>query len=132
MGHVPTGLPLERVAMDIMGPLPLTDRGNKYILVVADYFTKWTEAYALENQEAKTVARVFVEQFVCHLGPPAVVHTDRGTNFQSEMFKEVLLLLGVRQTKTCAFRPQSDGMVERINRTIEIAADTHGPGLPLR
>ena len=81
--------------MDIMGPLPRTDRGNRYILVVADYFTRWTEAYPIQNQEAKTVAQVFVEQFVCHWGPPAVVHTDRGTNFQSEMFREVLQLLGV-------------------------------------
>ena len=56
---------MERVAMDILGPLPKTDRGNVYVLVVRDYYTKWIEAYPLPNQEAETVARVFVEEFVC-------------------------------------------------------------------
>jgi hypothetical protein len=119
MGHVPAGLPLQRVAMDIMGPLPMTTTKNRFILVVADYFTKWTEAYAIPNQEADTVAKVFVESFVCHYGVPAEIHTDQGRNFQSSMFRAVLELLEVKQTRTCAFRPQSDGMVERANRTIE-------------
>ena len=64
MGHVATGLPMQRVAMDIMGPLPLSESGNRHILVVADYFTKWTEAYPLPDQLASMVARVFVEEFV--------------------------------------------------------------------
>ena len=50
------GAPMERLAMDILGPLPLTPRGNRYVLVVTDYFTKWTESYAIPNQEAATVA----------------------------------------------------------------------------
>lgn len=58
-----TGYPLERVASDIMGPLPETESGNKYIIVVSDYFTKWTEAYPLKNIESQTVAKVLVEQF---------------------------------------------------------------------
>jgi hypothetical protein len=47
-----TGLPIERVATDIMGPLPEINDGHEYILVVSDYFTKWTEAYPLKNIEA--------------------------------------------------------------------------------
>ena len=60
-----TGCPLQRVAMDILGPLPLTDRGNKYVLVVGDYFTKWVEVYTMPNMEAGTVAELFVSHFVC-------------------------------------------------------------------
>ena len=113
------GAPMERVAMDIMGPLPQSDRGNKYVLVISDYFTKWTESYAIPNQEAATVARVFVEEFVCRYGVPLEVHTDQGRNFESALFQSVCKILGCSKTRTTAFHPQSDGMVERFNRTLE-------------
>ena len=58
------GLPMERVAIDVLGPLPVSESGNRYILIAMDYFTKWPEAYALPNQEAETVAKVLVDQFV--------------------------------------------------------------------
>ena len=58
------GAPMERLAMDILGPLPLTPRGNRFVLVVTDYFTKWTESYAIPNQEASTVAEKLVSEFV--------------------------------------------------------------------
>eukprot|EP00731_Ephydatia_muelleri_P023225 Em0015g808a len=110
-----TGCPLQRVAMDILGPLPLTDRGNKYVLVVGDYFTKWIEAYAME---AGTVAELFVSRFVCQFGVPDVLHTDQGRNFESALLKEVCQLLGVVKTRTTPYHPQSDDLVERFNRTL--------------
>jgi hypothetical protein len=48
-----SGAPMERIAVDILGPLSLSDSGNKYLLIVADYFTKWTEAFPIPNQEIK-------------------------------------------------------------------------------
>ena len=63
---VPVGYPMQRIALDILGPLPITASGNKYILVVSDYFSKWTEAYAMSNQEAETVARRLVDRW-CNL-----------------------------------------------------------------
>jgi hypothetical protein len=77
------GLPMERVAVDVLGPLPVSDSGNKYILIAMDYFTKWPEAYPLPNQEAETVAKVLVDQFVCRFGAPAELHSDQGRNFES-------------------------------------------------
>ncbi|PIK59483.1 Retrovirus-related Pol polyprotein from transposon [Apostichopus japonicus] len=108
--------PMERVAMDILGPLPVTDTG---IYLCVGLLTKWTEAYAIPNQEAVTVARVFVEQFVLRFGVPLQLHTDQGRNFESNLFKELAQLLGIDKTRTTAFHPQSDGMVERFNRTLE-------------
>jgi len=113
------GEPLERVGMDIMGPLPCSDYGNKYVLVVADYFTKWLTAIPIANQEAATVASHFVEKFVSVFGVPKQLHTDQGTNFQSRLFRELCEVLGIDKTRTTAFRPQSDGLVERANRTLQ-------------
>ncbi len=113
------GAPMERVALDILGPLPETNSGNKYILVIGDYFTKWTEAYAMPNQEAITVARIVVEEFVCRFGVPRQLHSDQGTNFQSALFREMCRLLDCDQTRTSPFHPISDGMIERFNQTAE-------------
>ncbi|KAL5506599.1 hypothetical protein EMCRGX_G008281 [Ephydatia muelleri] len=78
----PAVRPLQRVAMDIMGPLPETSRGNKYILVIADYFTKWSEAYPIPNMEAITVAKCLVNEFICRFGVPEQLHSDQGRNFE--------------------------------------------------
>ena len=112
------GEPLERIAIDILGPLPKTRRGNRFVVVIADYFTKWAEAFALPDQEAITVAKVVVEEFVCRFGTPRQLHTDRGSNFESHLFQEVCRLLNIDKTRTTSRRPQSDGMVERFNRTL--------------
>ena len=58
------GAPLERIAVDVLGPLPVSEKGNKYLLIVGDYFTKWVEAYPLENQRAGVVAEVLVKEFI--------------------------------------------------------------------
>ena len=63
-----------------MGPLPETDTGNKYIMVVGDYFTKWSEAYAIPNQEAKIVAVKLVKEFICRYGAPEKIHSDQVPN----------------------------------------------------
>ena len=110
--------PLERIAMDIMGPLPETPRGNRYILVVGDYFTKWKEAYPLPDMEALSIAKVLVSEFICRFGVPDSIHTDQGKNFESKLIQEICHLLGVTKTRTTPYHPQSDGLVERFNRTL--------------
>uniref|UniRef100_A0A3B3QC10 Gypsy retrotransposon integrase-like protein 1 n=1 Tax=Paramormyrops kingsleyae TaxID=1676925 RepID=A0A3B3QC10_9TELE len=113
-----TARPYERVALDILGPLPETERGKKYILVIGDYFSKWTEAFPLVNQEAVTVAKVLVEEWVCRYGCPRSLHSDQGRNFESLVFQELCQLLEINKTRTSPYSPQSDGLVERFNRTL--------------
>eukprot|EP00731_Ephydatia_muelleri_P025679 Em0017g762a len=110
--------PMQRIAMDILGPLPLTPRSNKYILVIGDYFTKWTEAFPMSDMEAGTVAKLFVNEFVVRYGAPACLHTDQGRNFESNLVKEICRLLGIVKTRTTPYHSQSDGMIERFNRTL--------------
>ncbi|ROT77825.1 hypothetical protein C7M84_003484 [Penaeus vannamei] len=112
------GAPLERVAVDIVGPFPVTTQGNRFICVVMDYFTKWPEAYALPDHEAETVAEALVNNFITRFGVPCELHSDQGREFESMVFQECCRLLGIKKTRTTALRPQSDGLVERFNRTL--------------
>ncbi|KAK3889074.1 hypothetical protein Pcinc_006949 [Petrolisthes cinctipes] len=110
---------MERVTVDIAGPLPRTDKGNRYICVTMDYFTKGPETYSIPDQEAVTVAQVLVDQFFCRFGMPQELHSDQGRNFESAVFCESCKLLGIKTTRTTPLRPQSDGMVEKFNWTLE-------------
>ncbi len=115
----PVGEPLQRVAVDILGPLePPTNRGNRYVLVVVDYLTKWAEAYAMPDQTAETVASVFVTEFVCRYGVPTQLHSDQGRQFEADLFQGMCDLLGIKKTRTTPLHPQSDGQTERMNRTL--------------
>ncbi|GFY27864.1 protein NYNRIN [Trichonephila clavipes] len=81
------GAPFERIAFDILGPLPRTASGNKYLLVVMDYFTKWPEVYPIPDQEAPTVAEAVVQHWISRYGVPLQLHSDQGRNFVSAVLK---------------------------------------------
>uniref|UniRef100_A0A1B0DGT8 Integrase catalytic domain-containing protein n=1 Tax=Phlebotomus papatasi TaxID=29031 RepID=A0A1B0DGT8_PHLPP len=83
-----------------------------------DYFTKWPELFPLVDQSAVEVADALVNQVVCRFGVPREIHSDQGRNFESELVAEVMKVLGMERTRTTPLHPQSDGMVERANRTI--------------
>ncbi|XP_036003984.1 LOW QUALITY PROTEIN: uncharacterized protein LOC118566341 [Fundulus heteroclitus] len=119
MGTVQLGAPMECIALDIMGPLNETERGNRYVLVIQDYFTKWTEAFPIPNERAVTVAGIVASEWVCRYGIPQALHSDQGRNFESEVFQGMCSLFGIDKTHTTPFRPQSDGQVERFNATLQ-------------
>ena len=103
---------MQVVAVDILGPFPEITAGNIYVLVAGDYFTKWTEAYAIPNQEAITIARKLVNQMFCRFSPPEQLHSDQGKQFESTLMQEVCNLLGIKKSKTSSYQPQFDGLVE--------------------
>ena len=114
-----SGYPMERIATDILGPLPETDKRNRYILVISDYFTKWVEAFPIPDQRAETVAKCLVDEVISRFGVPSYIHSDQGKQFESELYQEVCFLLDIKKTRTTPYHPQSDGMVERFNETLE-------------
>ena len=114
---IPVKQPFHRVAVDVL-QLPLTQRGNKYVVVFMDYFTKWVEAYAVPDQQAQTVARLLVENIVCRHGVPQELLSDRGSNFLSDLMLEVCSLLGIKKLNTSGYHPQTDGLVEKFNCTL--------------
>ena len=119
MQSIEVGQPMELWAMDVLGPLPMTARGNQYILVMSDHFTKWVEAVPMPNQRAETVAKAFVNEVVTRHGVPSKLLTDQGRNFEADLMKQVFSLLGVRKLRTSPYHPQTDGQVERMNRTLK-------------
>ena len=112
--HYHAGSPLERIHIDILGPLIET----QYVLVVVDQFSKWVECYALSDQTAERVARTLVSEYIGRFGCSLEMHSDQGRNFESRMFKEVCDLLKIVKTRTTPYRPSANGHVERMNRTI--------------
>jgi hypothetical protein len=118
MGGIRAGITMERIAIDVLGPLPETEDKNKYIIVMGDYFTKWIEAYAVPDHTAETVALYLVTDLISRFGIPGTIHTDQGREFQSKLFLELCDLLEIAKTRTSPWRPQSDGMIERFNRTL--------------
>ena len=92
--------------------------GDKYLLVLTDYFTKWATAFALPDAEASTCMRAMYNGFFAIFGLPRQLHSDRGKNFEGKLFHELCKLAGVEKSSTTAFHPQSDGQCERMNRTL--------------
>ena len=112
------GSPMERIAIDILSFKQETEDGNTCVLVVGDYFTKWAEAIPLPNHTAPVVADALVTEVFLRLGTLRILHSDQGAEFQSQLIVEICKLLEVSKTRTTPYHPQSDGMVERLNRTL--------------
>ena len=112
------GFPFERIAMDVVGPLPKTERGNRYLLVIVDYYTRWPEAYAIAHQDAHSIASKLVTEYFSRYGSPYCIHSDQGANFESNLLREICNLYDIKKTRTTSYHPQGDGFVERMNRTL--------------
>ena len=109
--------PFQRIAI-IVGLLPRSRSGNRYVLVVCDYATRYPEAVALRNTDAESVAEELVKLFA-RVGIPMEILTDQGTNFTSQLLAEVYKLLHVKGLRTSPYHPQTDGLVERFNQTLK-------------
>jgi len=113
-----TGEPWERLGIDVTGPHPTSSKGNIYILTVIDHFTKWVEMFPMKNQEAATVAKILVDRVICVHGCPLQILTDSGTNFESQLFQELCKLLSIDKIRTTAYKPSTNGGIERFHGTM--------------
>ncbi|XP_070175640.1 uncharacterized protein [Littorina saxatilis] len=111
--------PFERVAIDLVGPIiPASESGNRYILVFVDYATRYPEAIPLKSIEAVKVAEAMWAVWT-RVGIPSEILTDRGTQFMSEVMKEVERLLAIKGLATTPYHAQGNGLVERYNGTLK-------------
>ena len=114
---IPVSGPFDRVGVDVLR-FPKSVEGNQYVVVFMDYLTKWPEVFATQDQSALTIAKLFVQEVVCRHGVPSQLLSDRGKAFLSQLMMEVCRVLGVKKVNTTAYHPQTDGLVERFNRTL--------------
>ena len=114
---ITTSRPMELVCMDFMS-LETAVGGYHSILVLTDHFTRYACAFPTRNQEARTAAKILVDEFFVHYGIPERLHSDQGANFQSKIVAHLCKLLGIKKSHTTPYHPQGDGMTERFNKTL--------------
>ena len=110
---------LDVVSLDIVGPLLVTERGNKYLLTFIDHFTRGDcEAIPIVKQDTETIAREFVTRIITQFGVPKKLLTDRGANFTSALIKETCKLLKIQKLQTSSYNPQANGVCERMHKLL--------------
>ncbi|UYV80895.1 K02A2.6-like, partial [Cordylochernes scorpioides] len=108
----------EKVGMDLLGRFPTSEGGNRWIIVCTDYLTKYAITKALPTSESMEVAKFFIEDVILKHGAPRELITDRGRNFTSSMISDLNNQCRITHQKTTAYHPQTNGLTERLNKTI--------------
>lgn len=97
--------PFYRIGIDIVGPLPKTSRGNKFIVAATDHLTRWTEARVIKEKSTKNVAKFIFEEIIVRHGAPKYMVSDQGREFASRMIKDLSQITGTIQSFTSAYHP---------------------------
>ncbi|MDA3078823.1 DDE-type integrase/transposase/recombinase, partial [Campylobacter sp. JMF_06 NA1] len=110
--------PFSRIIIDCVGPLPKTRSGCEYMLTIMCASTRFPEAIPLRNIKAKTIVKALVK-FFTFVGLPKSVQSDQGSNFMSGLFQQVMHELGIKQYRSSAYHPESQGALERFHQTLK-------------
>ena len=110
--------PFQRVAIDIVGPMPKTRRGHLYLLTFMDYATRYPEAIPLRSVTSKDVTEALTSIFA-RLGFPGELLSDNGPNLTGTLISEMLEILHIKSIRTSPYHPQTDGMLERFHATLK-------------
>ena len=114
----PTGARFDIIHVDLVGPLPV-DNGFTYLLTIIDRKTRWAEAIPLKSISAEVVGSKIVSEWISRYGVPRTIITDRGTQFESQLFQTLSNKLGIKHLRSTAYHPQTNGMIERFHRTLK-------------
>lgn len=121
------GVPFYTLHADHLGPFVRSRRGNIYLLIITDAFTKYVNIKAVRDTKTTTAIKIFKEQFE-YLGISSRLVTDRGTCFTSSKFQSFMEELGIKHVLNAVATPRANGQVERFNRTVisALGARCHG------
>ena len=115
------------VHIDLVGPLP-SSRGFTYLLTCVDRFTRWPEVIPLTTSTTDVVARAFLSGWISRFGVPSTIVTDRGRQFESHLWSNLMTLLSSKRARTTAYHPQANGLVERFHRQLKASLKAyHNP-----
>jgi hypothetical protein len=110
--------PFEKWGVDLMGPLSMTRRGHRFIVVATDYLTKFAKVHALKSSVKHEVARFLYERVFTQFGTPLEIVFDNGPQFLSEVVENLLARLAMKHRFTTMYKLSTNGLVERTNRTL--------------
>ncbi len=113
----------DHVHVDIVGPFPESN-GFMYLLTCVDRFSRWQDAFPIQDITSETVAKTFVERWVAIFGVPSTIRTDRGKQFESALFTNLVTFLSTKRVRTTAYHHQANGLVERFQ--LKAALTAHG------
>nr|GEV56785.1 reverse transcriptase domain-containing protein [Tanacetum cinerariifolium] len=108
---------IAKKGIDFMGPFP-NSKGNKYIIVVVDYLSKWVKGKALPINDARVVVK-FLKSLFSRFGTPKAIISDHGTHFCNDQFTKVMSKYGVTHRLSTVYHPQTSGQVEVTNRVLK-------------
>jgi hypothetical protein len=109
----------KHIGIDIMGPLPQTIRGKRYIVLAVDLFSKWIEAKPIKDADAQTISEFVYEDIICRHGIPMRMTSDRGTEFVNDLITILAEKYKIKHITTTAYHPQGNGQTERSNQTVK-------------
>ena len=119
--------PFERIAIDVVGPLSMTPRKNRYVLTIMDFSSRYPEAVPLRRIDTESVLEVLLH-FFSRFGLPREHLSDRGSNFTATLMKEVTKRLGIDHIQASPYHPETNGMLERWHGTLKAMLRKSGKG----
>ena len=120
MGDMPLPVsPMQVVALDLIGPFVASSRNNKYVLTIIDHCSGWAEAYPIPDKRSQTIEHVFHNRFVAAHGCPETLISDNGAEFTAKHWTDYLTRMGIKHVRCTPQHPESNGKIERFNRTFK-------------
>ena len=109
----------ELVQIDLVGPLPTTTEGNKYLLTCRDVFSGFTQAIPIKNKTSKNVTLHLLNHWIYRFGPMKQLLSDLGTEFDNKLLQLICERLRIKKLRTTAYSPQTNGAIERLHRYLK-------------
>lgn len=119
IGALSGNRPFEKISVDIAGPLPMGNNGEKYILGIIDNYSRYVALVPLRQGTADEVAKALLKHWIAIFGTPESIHSDRGSSFENKLLHELCNILNIKKTRSSPYYPQGNGMVERLFRTVK-------------